>query len=637
MTFTQMLDKLNRFLFGIRIQERSLPLRDRISLVTMYTIGITFLFTSFFNARLIYDHGMFLSLVFVTLHVVLSIIGVTVFWITRSLRAARFPFAGIVLILIIQQFMEAGGVYGLGVLFLLMGFPIIYLFFGLGFGIFLMVSYSTSVILALQLGNYNRLTSIYNQIAVPGRMIYVVVLGTVMNIVVCFFIEMMLRHLTRSAYADQVTGLPNRVKLDEALSAELSRGGRANLTLIGVKMLNFNRINAMIGTDQGDLLLSQVARRFDPVHKELLLCSRWSGSLFMLLTRSGDYDTLHSLVTRMRDMLSTPYDVSGRSVTVLFSLAVSRYPDDALTPRQLLSNVISMIDRSSNRSGEIIMFNEESLRMQQYHFKLTESLNRIVPDRDFTLVYQPKVRLVDGACIGAEVLLRWRDPVLGQIPPGIFIPLAEQSGHILRITRWVVSKTLQDLADPELRHLFEETGVIHALNLSVMDLRDREFVPFLAEAVAQCSFCPSRIEFEITESVMIDDDPQIRKSIESIVDLGFRLAIDDFGTGYSSLSYLHKIRTNTLKIDQSFVRTIRADRPAWDQEGMPVIDAIISMGRSLGLDVTAEGVETTTQAEYLRKQGCQNAQGWLFSREVSFQEYLAYLNDHKIIAERDQS
>jgi len=278
--------------------------------------------------------------------------------------------------------------------------------------------------------------------------------------------------------------------------------------------------------------------------------------------------------------------------------------------------------RNQNTSGGIFFLNQDELIKEKFRFSLAESINCAVLDQEFFILYQPKVDLADMKCVGAEVLLRWNHPQLKLIYPDVFIPVAEEMGFIRTLTRWVIGRVVDDLNSGFNSDFFLTHKLVIAINLSVADLKDRDLVPYIVEQVNRGSSCHDHIEFEITESMLIDDDPQIKENLAGIQKLGFRLSIDDFGTGYSSLSSLHTFQIDNLKIDQSFVRLITGGEM---QAPLPVLDAIISMGLSLGVELTAEGIETDEQAEYLRVRGCQTAQGWLYSKGLYLNEFIKYV------------
>ena len=209
---------------------------------------------------------------------------------------------------------------------------------------------------------------------------------------------------------------------------------------------------------------------------------------------------------------------------------------------------------------------------------------------------------------------------MGPVSPAHFIPVAEENGSIRYITRWILRRCFTDLKQVQAH--FSDAPAVHAVNLSVMDLKDRDFLPALQALTAEVGVDPRFFEFELTEGMLIDENPQIRQTLEGLTRMGFRLAIDDFGTGYSSLSYLNTLKVHNIKIDQSFIQPIGGS----PGEAHPVVDAIISMGLAMGLEITAEGVETEEQYAYLKKQGCQVIQGWLFSQALTLGEYLSYLS-----------
>lgn len=613
----------------VKTEDGNLPLLDRIAVLTLYSIVLAFLGSSIYNLPFLLEKNLFFSSSLLVVFMLFSFVGMAVFWKTRSVSAARIPFGFLVLLLIGQQILDGGGIYGLGVLYFLVGYPIVYLFFGLKIGVFLMLTYFVGITAALLGGHYNMESSIYIDHSVVDRMIFILAIGTVLNIVLSLCLEMLIRHLARLAYYDPVSGLPNRQKMEDLIRQYIiyDSGHARPITVLGIKVLDYNRVNSLLGTEHGDLLLAEIGSRLKDCASESLINGRWSGSLFISAVCENDYRSIVYYTNRILDRLSQPYNLDNRSISVFFSVAVSRYPKDALTGEYLFGNVISLLDRSRHHPGEIIFFNEEQLRKQQFHFNLIEDMNRMDTDRDLRLVYQPKGRMSNSACTGAEVLLRWTETNRGPISPGVFIPLAEQTGMIKKITRWVIRRCLNDICEDPGRTLICATGAVHSINLSVIDLKEREFVHFLEAELSNRSCAASHIEFEITEGIIIDDDPQIRKNLDAILALGFHIAVDDFGTGYSSLSYINKIRMHTLKIDQSFVRGIGSRT---GQENLPVVDAIISMSKALGLEIVAEGVETEVQASYLRERGCDFMQGWLYSRELPFDEYLSFLDNHPI-------
>lgn len=623
---------LKLFFLRVQSEETSVPLQDTVRVIALYAVSAVFLFSSAYNLPLVIREGMPLSASLLIAYPVLVIASLVTFWSTRSIKRSRIPMGIAVILVIAQQYFDIGGVYGLGLLTFFFCIPIMYLFFGIFPGITFIVAYYLVILERLTFGSANA-TSIYHNPIVSQRLSVILGIATVVGIIACACMEQIIRNLSLVAFHDTTTRLPNRFSIEQKLKRSMRCGPGKKFSVIGIRILNYNRVNAMLGTDQGDNLMLQIAQRLGEIGKDERFVGRWSGSLFMTKQDTVDHARLVATADEILDALSAPYQLESHRITVLFSVAISRYPYDALSSRQLMSNIISLLDH--NRPRNVLFFNNENLREQHYHFNLVELLNKANPDTDFRLVYQPKIRVGDGKCVGAEVLLRWKESSLGEIAPGVFIPIAEESGQIRTITRWVIKRCFADISDTleeAADGIMGDPAVSFAINLSVMDLRDRDFTAFLKRELSVSRIPAAHVEFEITEGTMIDDDPQIRKTIQAILDLGFRISIDDFGTGYSSLSYLHKIHVHALKIDQSFVRGIDAGK---ERDTFPVIDAIISMGKSLGLDVIAEGVESERQLDYLRERGCDTAQGWLFSKAIPFADYLGFAS--RAVGEDDQS
>lgn len=330
----------------------------------------------------------------------------------------------------------------------------------------------------------------------------------------------------------------------------------------------------------------------------------------------------------IQESLAKPYVVqNGRSYIQLVS-AVSRFPKDSSKSNKIVENVLALLDQEDMRPGNILFYNREYLKREQDRFRLVSSLNRADMDQDFHLVYQPKIDLNKRICVGAEVLLRWNSQELGEISPEIFIPLAEEIGLIQKITKWVIKTSFREIKLINEVATNPENQLVHAINLSVADLKSKYFVKFVTEELALSGCGPEQIELEMTETLMMENDPQVKDNLRAMKDLGFSIAIDDFGTGYSSLSYLHKLQVHNLKIDKSFTSQIDRDK---NDSTTTIIDAIISMGVSLDLNLTAEGVETIEQSNYLKSKGCHTVQGWYYSKGLRLEKYIAYLRQTESI------
>lgn len=290
------------------------------------------------------------------------------------------------------------------------------------------------------------------------------------------------------------------------------------------------------------------------------------------------------------------------------------FPQTGFTLWKFKKNVLTLLENKKLVHGDIVFFNEKKIIQEQRRFSLREALDQADLDREFSLVYQPKINLNDKSVKGAEVLLRWEREGFGPVSPEDFIPIAEESGMIRTITHWVIETAFKNIAESQYDDL------IFAINLSVLDLKGEDLLPFLRKTLKTNGISPEQIEFEVTEGIQVDFDPQIKRTFQELYNMGFRLAIDDFGTGYSSLSYLHRLKINNLKIDKSFVQIVTEENQKYH-----IINAIISMD----LEITAEGVETEVQAEYLKKRGFDFAQGWFYSKGISWADFQSYRKKRK--------
>lgn len=623
---TNLFNKIADWLLFVQPDIDSIPFLDRIKTIAFYLIVSIASAGAIYNIGVVLDQGLVLPLVMLSLSEVLLLASLVVFWITRQLKKARNLVALALIMSIAEIIIHAGGIPGFGNLYFIAGYSVLYLLFGLRMGNTLALAYFVGITLRLRFGSFHK-DSMYQNPMYIDRVLAIVGMATALGIMVNFCMEMFVRHISRLALQDPITHLPNRYKIEEYLRAIIRkpRRGSSEFSVIGIKILNFNRINAILGTNQGDILLGAVGERMCASFSPESIVGRWSGSLFIVVLDTSEFLAIEMRCAQILSALSAPFEVDGRHVSLLMTAVVCRYPMDATTGEQIMGNVISLIDRHQYHPGEIVFFSEQAMHREIQRYALMEAMGKASLDQEFSLVYQPKVRFSDEICIGAEILLRWTDPDKNEIAPDEFIPVAEESGFIKYLTRWVIHRVFSDLSTRSPYTSFGDNTDGYAINLSVMDLKDRDFIPFL---VSECKLykCPSEcIEFEVTEGMLVDEDPQIKKTLDSLISMGFRIAIDDFGTGYSSLSYLNTLRARNLKIDQSFVRMITRETV---DKSHPIIDAIIAMGASLGFEITAEGVETEEQAAYLRVRGCHTAQGWLYSKGLPFAEYERYRAIH---------
>ena len=409
------------------------------------------------------------------------------------------------------------------------------------------------------------------------------------------------QRIAHMASHDALTGLPNRAdfrdRLDQSLAA-ISQGGR--IAVLYLDLDGFKSVNDSFGHPAGDVLLCQVAGRLRNGLRTADTVARLGGDEFAVIqTALGQYGDAAALAQRLIGIVGEPYELDGQQIVVGASIGIALAPQDGNQADELIQRAdlalyaAKAAGRGTHRCFERTM--DQGLRDRQ---TLKTDLRTALARSAFKLHYQPSVDLRTDRITGFEALLRWHHPERGLIPPSEFIPVAEEAGLILPIGEWVLREACREAAAWP-----EEIGV--AVNLSPVQFRCRELVATVADALAQAGLAPHRLELEITESVLLQDSDA-------------NLAMDDFGTGYSSLCYLRRFPFDKVKIDRSFV----SDLPDGSGSGA-IVHAIIGLGQSLGITITAEGVETRPQRDHLRGEGCDQAQGYLFSVPVPAGEVTA--------------
>jgi diguanylate cyclase (GGDEF)-like protein len=406
---------------------------------------------------------------------------------------------------------------------------------------------------------------------------------------------------------DSLTGLPNRGALAAAAAVVLTqarRDGRA-LALLLVDLDRFRRINDILGHDTGDEALRGVARRIQGVLRQHDLLARLGGDQFAIVIQPVDEAAAEAAARRVLNAVAQPCSLDGEPFTLTCSIGVALCPSHGNNLDDLLRHAEAAMRRakSAGRAGFRLHQARAGIdrRMQ---LKLDHAMRQALVSGRFRLHYQPRVALADGRVLGAEALLRWRDPELGEVSPGRFIPVAEDSGFIVAIGDWVLTQAVRQAA------LWHERGrtLPLAVNVSGLQFQQPEFVERVASVLAVSQLPPHLLELELTESILVLDAEDALQRLHALAALGVRLAIDDFGTHYSSLTYLKRLPVGMLKIDRSFVQGLPAD--AIDAG---IVRAIVQMGQALGMEVVAEGVETEGQRDFLQRAGCHSFQGFLYA------------------------
>lgn len=422
---------------------------------------------------------------------------------------------------------------------------------------------------------------------------------------------------------DALTELPSGILFHELLTQALSIAQRhqKQLAVMLVGLDRFQRINSSLGHPIGDELLKAVARRLQMTVRKSDPVIRMAEHEFVLLLPDVTHpEQTITIADKLLASLRQQHTIAGHDLYVTASVGVANYPQDGTDAETLLGKAqIAMLNAKDSGRDDFRFFTEDmNVRAQEYQL-MEASLRQALERNEFFLHYQPKLDLRSGSIVGAEALIRWRSPDGQLVPPARFIPIAEDCGIIVSITRWVLLEACRQA------RAWQDAGLpTHtiAVNVSALDFRRAEFLETVRMALNDSGLEPRYLEIELTESVLMQNLESTRATIGDLKAMGVRLAIDDFGTGYSSLSYLRRFPVDVLKIDQSFVRDISTDA-----NDAAIVGAVIAMGKSLDMRVVAEGVETQDQLQFLRDHHCDEAQGFYFSRGVDADAFARLLVD----------
>lgn len=419
------------------------------------------------------------------------------------------------------------------------------------------------------------------------------------------------RDLERVAYFDDLTGLPNRKHLYRAFGEFLrARGEKVRGAVIYLDLDRFKEINDTLGHQAGDTLIRIAAQRLQSLARPDDIVARISGDEFAILLADIDEpELLQHFGAGLLQRLAEPYDVHGSVQHLTASIGVALIsPKLAHEPEELLRRADVALYRAKERGRNCcVLFDSAFDADVLYRKRIEGALREALETNAVRLAFQPQVCAQTGAITGVEALARWDDAKLGPISPGVFIPIAEHCGLIVELGRSILSQAMA--------HAKRWPELTIAVNISVLQLRQKGFIDMLANTALDWGVEPSRIELELTESILLEDADEVNEKLRQVNALGYRLALDDFGTGYSSLSYLTRFSFDKLKIDRSFVQSLEQSPHA-----RTVMRSIAALGRAVGLEVCAEGVETSAQLDVVREIGCTSVQGYLFSAAVHADE-----------------
>jgi diguanylate cyclase (GGDEF)-like protein/PAS domain S-box-containing protein len=419
---------------------------------------------------------------------------------------------------------------------------------------------------------------------------------------------------------DALTGLPNRTQLDEHLRYALSLAKRSNgyLALMFLDLDRFKEINDSLGHGIGDDLLIMVAKRLQSLLREEDTISRLGGDEFIVMLPGSDAQGAAQVAQKILDIVAAPYQIEQYELSVTISIGIAVYPGDGINLESLSKSADTAMYRAKNEGrNSYRFFTPEMQARTTRNMQLVNALRHALECDQFDLYYQPQISLVTNRIIGAEALLRWNHPELGQVSPAEFVPIAEDTGLIIPIGEWVIRRAIQQLRQWLDRGI---SPIVIAVNLSAVQFLFSNLSVLIPRLLQEASVPSHLFELELTEGVAMHDPQGAIAILTSLFEQGIRLSIDDFGTGYSSLNYLKKFNVNKLKIDQSFVQNISTA-----EEDRAIIAAIISMAKSLGLKTIAEGVETREQLIFLREQGCNEGQGYYFSQPLPVSQFDTWL------------
>ncbi len=429
------------------------------------------------------------------------------------------------------------------------------------------------------------------------------------------------RQIAFLAYRDVLTGLPNRLLLQDRFGQAVALADRSGtrVALLFLDLDNFKTINDSLGHAVGDALLKEIAQRLGRCVRETDTISRQGGDEFLVvLSDLHGMDVITPVLLKIREGLSQPFEFEGHELTTSASIGIAIYPDDGRDFDTLLKKADTAMYQAKDAGRNSYRFFDEQMNVQAVeHLQLKSGLRRALERGEFVLYYQPQIDLLSGAVIGAEALLRWKHPEQGLIAPGRFIPVAEDSGLIGPIGEWVIEQACrQGVA-------WQRAGLpplVMAVNLSAVEFKRGDVEHKVLRALQQSGLDPHCLELELTESVLIHNTEQVLVTVQRLKRLGVKLSIDDFGTGYSSLSYLKRFDVDKLKIDRSFIRDL-----ATDEDDAAIIRAIIQMARSLNLRTIAEGVEDAGMLARLRVFECDEAQGYCFARPMPASDFARFV------------
>ena len=422
------------------------------------------------------------------------------------------------------------------------------------------------------------------------------------------------------AYYDQLTGLPNRIKLQEVLfdMIKVAQKNQTRIAMIIADLDRFKDINDALGHPMGDKLLSIIALRLKNITQNKAFLARIGGDEFVILMECIDDDTaVIDMSLMVIDNIKTPISIDNYTLSTNVSLGISLYPDDAKNVLDMVKNADSAMYEAKSRGGNKYQFFTAALVEKiQKRLAYENAMRYALRRGEFSLVFQPQYSLQTKKTRGVEALVRWNSKEFGQVPPSIFIPIAEESGVIIPLGEWIFTEACKTFVEWKKYNIEIETI---AINLSCIQFRQENLIKTLQSIVEKTGIDARCIELEITEGYIMESTEKNMKILEELVKIGFKISIDDFGTGYSSMGYLKMLPLDTLKIDKSFV-----DNIPQDYNNVAITQAILALAKSLNFNVVAEGIENQEQEDFLSLNGCDMGQGFLFAKPMDSTSFISF-------------
>lgn len=443
---------------------------------------------------------------------------------------------------------------------------------------------------------------------------------------------------TLSLY-DSLTGLPNRTLLKRFIEKSIhdAEEHKSRFALININLDKFMRIITNLGSQMSEDLLIAASKRLKKVihdsvapfnnqtqlDDELDSLAHLGGDNFLIILKDiNSSDDAAILAQRIQNNFNTPFNISDNTFHITLSIGIGVYPDDGRDEDVLLKNTTIALHNAKETGRNCYRYYTEAMNLSSFQrLSIEFNLRKAVDEKQFVLHYQPKVSLIDGRITGAEALIRWNSPEMGMVSPAEFIPLSESTGLIVPMTDWLISEVCRQIEE------WRKNGLVLpsvAINISPASFSSRNAENHILQKLQMLKAEVSKLEFEITESVLMEDIDIVLPVLNELKEMGANISIDDFGTGYSSLSYLKRLPLSKLKIDQSFIREVMQDK-----DDTIIVNAVIALAHSLGLKVIAEGVEEKEQLDYLRKQDCDVVQGYFYSKPLPADEFYCWAKDYE--------